>query len=197
MYKYIILGFLILTLFFCTSSCGKINHNDTVSSNANQNADKNNEITTLEELKEISDVCVFISTFETYETKNENNQLFSEVEVIPVAEWQLKCFTDNITIIEYTKSYIEPESVYIVFLSESEDNDGYYLSCGKSSIFSINRGDIKPLDYRMGKEVKTHWNNRIRTFEAWFTENYPDPPQAPEDTIKNTTTINISTTSDN
>ena len=47
-----------------------------------------------------------------------------------------------------TKAYTN----YYVFLNK--DNNGYYLSCGKSSVFSVYYGDIKPLDYKLKKEVK-------------------------------------------
>lgn len=194
MYKYIVIGFLISTLLFCTSSCGAINNNNTVSSNMNQNITQNNEITTLEELKNCSDACVYISTCKTYEVKNENNKIYSKVRVIPVTLWQCNFFADNITIIEHIESYLEPERVYIVFLSESEeDNDSYYLSCGKSSIFSVN-GDVKPLDYKLKREVETHWGNKYENFEVWFNTNYSEPPQT---TTENTATININTTSNN
>ena len=69
--------------------------------------------------------------------KNENNQIFSKVGVIPVTLWQCNFFADSITIIEHTETYLEPERVYIVFLCESEENDDYCLSCGKSSIFLL------------------------------------------------------------
>jgi len=181
MYKHIIGLFLLFFFIFASSSCQTSkNPND-----SNTSVTTQSDTITLDYLKQNSDACVIITTCvaEYYNVKTINDQIYTTVDFIPMG-WQDKYYKKSKTfiIIENTKSYIEPESVYIVFLSKSENNDGYYLSCGKSSIFSVKSGDIKPLDYKMKNEVKTHWNNRIETFEMWFIENYEDPALTTENT---------------
>lgn len=174
MHKHII-GLLLLFFFVFTVSSCQTSKNP---NNSNTSEITQSDTITLDYLKQNSDACVIITTCvpEYYNIKTINDQIYTTVDFIPMG-WQDKYYqkSKTFTIIENTKSYIEPESVYVVFLSKSEDNDGYYLSCGKSSIFSVKSGDIKPLDYKMKNEVKTHWNNRIETFEMWFSENYEDP----------------------
>lgn len=178
MYKRILFLFVFFIYFFSVTSCKGIKNNTIDSIENNISTTSNRGTTTFESLINISDACVIITTCvpEYYDVKTINDQIYTTVDFIPMG-WQDKYYQKckTFTIIENTKSYIEPESVYVVFLSKSEDNDGYYLSCGKSSIFSVKSGDIKPLDYKMKNEVKTHWNNRIETFEMWFSENYEDP----------------------
>ncbi|MBE6815042.1 MAG: hypothetical protein E7522_06280 [Ruminococcaceae bacterium] len=174
MHKHIV-GLLLLFFFVFTVSSCQTSKNP---NNSNASEITQSDTITLDYLKRNSDACVIITTCvpEYYNIKTINDQIYTTVDFIPMG-WQDKYYQKckTFTIIENTKSYIEPESVYVVFLSKSEDNDGYYLSCGKSSIFSVKSGDIKPLDYKMKNEVKTHWNNDINTFEVWFNENYKDP----------------------
>lgn len=178
MYKRI-LCLVILSIYLLSISSCKAIQNSTINPTETDDTNTSNkENITFESLKNVSDACVIITTCipEYYDVKTINDQIYTTVDFVPM-EWQDKYYfkCPTLTIIENAKSYIEPESVYIVFLSKSEENDGYYLSYGKSSIFSVNSGDIKPLDYKMKNEVKTHWNNRIETFEMWFSENYEDP----------------------
>lgn len=178
MYKRILCLVILSIYLLSISSCKAIQNSTINPTETDDTTTSNKENITFESLKNVSDACVIITTCvpEYYDVKTINDQIYTTVDFVPM-EWQDKYYfkCPTLTIIENAKSYIEPESVYIVFLSKSEENDGYYLSYGKSSIFSVNSGDIKPLDYKMKNEVKTHWNNRIETFEMWFSENYEDP----------------------
>ena len=180
MAKYIICTIFILVFVFNLSSCKTENNSNNESYNTKQTSNKSAEAITLEELKENSDVCIYISTTQIYENKNQEGQEYTIVNVIPVTEWQIKYFTGDITIIEHGKSHIEPDKVYIAFLSKSENDDEYYLNYGKSGIFTLDYGKVKPLDYKMKKEVKTQWDNKYENFEVWFSENYEDPALTPE-----------------
>ncbi|MBO5857934.1 MAG: hypothetical protein J6Q87_06760 [Clostridia bacterium] len=192
MYKRIVFVVFLIVLTLSISSCKTIQNDTTDSANINGTKNTNNDIITLKSLKENSDVCVFISTNSFYEIKTENNELFVTVNLLPL-EWQSDYFDDYITIIEQNESYIEPESMYILFLSETEDNNGYYLSFGESGIFSVQgHGIIKPVNANLKNDVKKLWNNDIKIFYEWFNENYPEPPQ----TTTENTTINFDTTSD-
>ena len=182
MYKHIV-GLLLLFFFVFTVSSCQTSKNP---NNSNTSEITQSDTITLDYLKRNSDICAIVATFgdEYYITETINDKIFTTVDFIPL-DWQdMYIKTPVITVIEYDNSYIEPEHMYILFLSESEDNNGYYLSCGKSSVFSVYYGDIKPLDYKMKNEVKTHWNNDINTFEEWFSENYEDPALTTE-TIDN------------
>ncbi|MBE6751579.1 MAG: hypothetical protein E7556_03520 [Ruminococcaceae bacterium] len=195
MYKRIVFVVFLIVLTLSISSCKTIQNDTTDSANINGTKNTNNDIITLKSLKENSDVCVFISTNSFYEIKTKNNELFITVNMLPL-EWQSDYFDDYITIIEQNETYIEPESMYILFLSETEDNNGYYLTFGETGIFSVKgHGIIKPVNANLKTDVKKQWNNDIEIFYEWFKENYPEPPQAPEDTFENTTT-NPNTTTD-
>ena len=177
-----IFGMVFVLLFiFNRYSCGTVNNTSYLSDTNPNNIIKK---VSLQELRNSSELCVYIATDEIYKPQRKETKVYTKVETIPISEWQLEHLEDNITIIEDDISYIEPERVYIVFLSKSENGDDYYLSCGKSSIFILDYGKIKPLDYKMKNEVKTHWNNDINTFEEWFSENYEDPALTTE-TIDN------------
>lgn len=175
-----IFGMVFVLLFIFNSySCGTVNNTSYLSDTNPNNIIKK---VSLQELRNSSELCVYIATDEIYKPQRKETKVYTKVETIPISEWQLEHLEDNITIIEDDISYIEPERVYIVFLSKSENGDDYYLSCGKSSIFILDYGKIKPLDYKMKNEVKTHWNNDINTFEEWFSENYEDPALTTETT---------------
>ena len=62
----------------------------------------------------------------------------------------------------------------VVFLNKAEEENCYYLSHGKSSLFIslTDTGYIVPLDYKLNKEVKEQWENRLSEYLAWFEEKY-------------------------
>lgn len=175
-----IFGMVFVLLFIFNSySCGTVNNTSYLSDTNPNNIIKK---VSLQELRNSSELCVYIATDEIYKPQRKETKVYTEVETVPISEWQLEHLEDNITIIEDDISYIEPDRVYIVFLSKAENDDEYYLSGGKSGIFTLDYGKVKPLDYKMKKEVKTQWDNKYENFEVWFSENYEDPALTTEAT---------------
>ena len=209
MYKRIICVLFVIAFILIMPSC------ETTKKYYSDLTDINNETVTLDSLKNSSDFCTVISAYSFYETKTEKNKIYTTVCFRP-RDWQENYMSANlidatlikgqidvhpgqksktITIIEYDKSYIKPGNKYIVFLNKSEYDNTYYLSSGKSSLFTCHSGgDITPVDYKLKKEIKEYWNDEMVTFSVWFSKNYPEPPQVLEDTFENTTTNPNTTT---
>jgi hypothetical protein len=192
MKKRILCILLVISIILVATSCNTSNenHSDSVEETA--------EVLTLETLKNTSAYCCYISSEAYYETKNDGNKIYTTVYFTTFNLWHnenmegeiidakhVKGLIDYhpgmtekiITIIENDKSYIKPNSKYVVFLNKAEEENCYYLSHGKSSLFIslTDTGYIVPLDYKLNKEVKEQWENRLSEYLAWFEENYPEP----------------------
>ena len=176
MKKFLIYLCIIVVLSFTLVSCKIIDDVDLNPSDKQEITNEDEVRCSLEDLKLNSDICMFISTVSQHEVVTENGVVQTIVGTIPVTEWQVDSIEEEITITESDESCLEPKSVYIVFLSKNEQKDNtYFFTDGKSGVFKVERGDIKPLDYSLKKDVKTLWNNRIEGFDEWFAQNYKEP----------------------
>ena len=169
--------FLVVLILLCMSSCS--NNND--------------EAVTLKDLKNNSDYLVYISAFSKYEVEKKGDKIYTKIGVIYIDDWQSNHIKNEITIVEKNESCIDDDNLYLAFLSEIEGQpDCYSLTNGKSGLFKIEKGKIKPIDNDLKEEVKTHWDDDADNADKWERENFEEPPTT--GTVQGFFPSNLSTT---
>ncbi len=150
----------VVSIILCTSACSQ----------------KKVESPTLNDLKKNSDYFVYISAFSKYEVEEKDNKIYTKIGVLYTDYWQKKHIKNEITIVEENESFIDDGNVYLAFLSEIEGQpDCYSLTNGKSGLFEIEKGKIKPIDNDLKEEVKTYWDSDVDNIGKWASENYEEP----------------------